>query len=418
MKLSLFAQSYASESGIVSLMEDLGQALTANPDMIFMGGGNPSRIIEVEQAFHRRLQSVLNDPEQAYQMLGVYQSPQGDAEFLQAMAKLLRQQFGWPVSANNIAVSGGSQAAFFTLFNLFAGAYADGSHKKIQLPLAPEYLGYEDIGLSDDFFSATRPTIEKLHDNLFKYRVDFDRLTITEETGALCLSRPTNPTGNVVSDEELARLDALARAHDIPLIIDGAYGTPFPNIIFTEARPLWNDNTVVVLSLSKLGLPGARTGIVVASEALIETFSRINTIVNLACGNLGPAIAKPMMADGEILRLSREVIAPFYQRRAQAALQLLRESLAGLPFYIHKPEGAIFLWLWFEGLPISSQELYQRLKARGVLVVSGHHFFPGLREDWPHSRECIRVTYSQQPAVIAQGVEIIAEEVRRAYGTA
>jgi len=34
----------------------------------------------------------------------------------------------------------------------------------------------------------------------------------------------------------------------------------------------------------------------------------------------------------------------------------------------------MFLWLWFPDLPISSLELYKRLKARGVLVVSGHYF--------------------------------------------
>ena len=58
--------------------------------------------------------------------------------------------------------------------------------------------------------------------------------------------------------------------HGIPLIIDGAYGLPFPNILFSEARPHWNENTILVLSLSKLGLPGVRTGIVVAREEIVR----------------------------------------------------------------------------------------------------------------------------------------------------
>ena len=92
-----------------------------------------------------------------------------------------------------------------------------------------------------------------------------------------------------------------------------------------------------------------------------------------------------------------------------------RKALAGLPFRIHKPEGAIFLWLWFEGLPISSRILYERLKQRGVLIVPGENFFIGLDHDWPHQRECIRVSYAQDPETVRQGVTIIAEEVRRAY---
>ena len=57
-------------------------------------------------------------------------------------------------------------------------------------------------------------------------------------------------------------------------------------------------------------------------------------------------------------------------------MQWFREQLGDLPYRIHKPEGAIFLWLWFEGLLITSQDLYQRLKQRGVHAVKhipGYH---------------------------------------------
>lgn len=49
------------------------------------------------------------------------------------------------------------------------------------------------------------------------------------------MSRPTNPTGNVITDEELIKLDALAHQHGVPLVIDNAYGVPFPGIIFSDA---------------------------------------------------------------------------------------------------------------------------------------------------------------------------------------
>ena len=74
------------------------------------------------------------------------------------------------------------------------------------------------------------------------------------------------------------------------------------------------------------------------------------------------------------------------------------------------------MWLWFENLPISSQLLYERLKARGVLVVPGHNFFPGITDDWRHQQECIRVSYAQDGAVVKAGIAIIAEEVAKAYG--
>ncbi|MCJ8299601.1 MAG: aminotransferase class I/II-fold pyridoxal phosphate-dependent enzyme, partial [Pseudomonadales bacterium] len=196
---------------------------------------------------------------------------------------------------------------------------------------------------------------------------------------------------------------------------DGAYGLPFPNIIFNDAQPHWNENTILVLSLSKLGLPGARTGIIVASEELIQAYSNSNTVISLACGTLGPAICQPLFADNSIAELSDKHITPFYRQRSQQTLKWFQQDLAGLPFRIHKPEGAIFLWLWFKDLPIDSNTLYQRLKQRGVIIVPGHNFFVGIAEQWQHQHECIRVSYAADEKDVRRGVQIIAEEVRKAY---
>jgi len=211
----------------------------------------------------------------------------------------------------------------------------------------------------------------------------------------------------------LLKLDILAREHDIPLILDNAYGVPFPGIIYTEAKPIWNDNIIVCLSLSKLGLPAARTGIIVAHKDVIAAVSGMNAIMNLATGSFGAMLAQDMVASGKVLELSRNVIRPFYQQKMEKAVEKFHTALEGTPYKLHKPEGAMFLWLWFENLPISSHELYQRLKERNVLVVSGHFFFPGLEEEWQHQKECIRVTYSQDEEQVARGIMIIAEEVKR-----
>lgn len=415
MKLSQFGHKFCAPTGIVELMDDLGTALNENPDMIFMGGGNPGRIPEAEAIFKARLEAVLADPGQLHSLMGIYQSPQGDKVFRGQIAGLLKKQFGWDLSERNIAISNGSQAAFFILYNMLAGTMPDGSNRSIHLPLAPEYIGYGDIGLSRDFFTATRPDIELMDDNLFKYHVGFSQLKVTEQTAALCVSRPTNPTGNVLTDDEIEHLDEIAIAADIPLIIDGAYGLPFPGILFNDAKPHWNDNTILVLSLSKLGLPGVRTGIVVAREEIVQAYSNANTVVNLACGNLGPTIARELFRSGEILALSNNLIKPFYKSRAQQAVDWFRAELGDLPYRIHSPEGAIFLWLWFDGLPITSQALYERLKQRGVLVVPGHNFFPGMDSGWQHQQECIRVSYAQDGSTVKQGIETIAQEVAKAY---
>jgi valine--pyruvate aminotransferase len=263
---------------------------------------------------------------------------------------------------------------------------------------------------------SSRPRIELIGDQQFKYRVDFDAMVIDETIGALCVSRPTNPTGNVLTDEEILALKSLARANHIPLIIDNAYGLPFPGIVFTDATPIWDENTIVCMSLSKLGLPGVRTGIVIAAPAVVRAITGMNAIMNLSVGEFGPRLALDLIQSGEILELSRSVVQPFYERKCFAALEKLNTLLAGYPYRAHKPEGAIFLWLWFTDLPITAQRLYERLKARGVLVVPGQYFFPGLEDNWRHRNECIRVNYAGATEDVHAGIAIIAEEVRKTYG--
>jgi len=415
LKVSKFGQKVAAVSGIGQLMDDLGCALADGKHILMLGGGNPAHIPEVQKYFRRSMLELLDDKGQFERTIGNYDPPQGNRRFIEAVSTLLNNEFGWNIKAKNIALTNGSQSAFFILFNLFAGTFEGGAKKKILFPLAPEYIGYSDVGLVENLFAANKPQIQHINDHIFKYHIDFDRLKITDEIGAVCVSRPTNPTGNVLTDSEIEKLSDLACENNTPLIIDNAYGTPFPNIIFTDARPIWNENIILCMSLSKLGLPAARTGIVIANKEIIDMVSQVNAVMSLAPGGIGAAIAFNLVHNGEIIRLSQDIIKPFYQKKAAEAVEQLSEQLDSIDFHIHKPEGAFFLWLWLRGLPISDAELYQRLKKRGVLVVPGHYFFPGLKQKWRHRQECIRINYAQDKETVSKGLAIIADEVKQAY---
>ena len=240
MKFSDFGIRFAGEIGIGELMDDLGDALVSDPAPFMLGGGNPAHVPEVQSIFKKRMEHILANPGEFERVIGNYDTPQGAKAFIGALAELFRSEFAWDIGSENIALTNGSQNAFFSLFNLFGGKFGGSNLKQILLPLAPEYIGYAEVGLEPDFFRSFRPDLEILTDRLFKYRVDFDQLKVDNQVGAVCFSRPTNPTGNVVTDQEVARLRDLANTQRIPLIIDNAYGTPFPNIIFSEARPVWD----------------------------------------------------------------------------------------------------------------------------------------------------------------------------------
>ncbi|HAS8419727.1 TPA: valine--pyruvate transaminase [Vibrio vulnificus] len=413
MQFSKFGEKFNQYSGITQLMDDLNDGLRT-PGAIMLGGGNPAAIPAMLEYFHQASENMLSNGE-LLAALANYDGPQGKDVFVKALARLLKETYGWNISEKNISLTNGSQSGFFYLFNLFAGQQPDGSHKKILLPLAPEYIGYADAGIDEDIFVSYRPEIELLDNGLFKYHVDFEQLKVDESVAAICASRPTNPTGNVLTDEEIRKLDQLARDNHIPLIIDNAYGLPFPNIIFEDVEPFWNENTILCMSLSKLGLPGVRCGIVIANEAVTQALTNMNGIISLAPGSVGPALGHYMIEKEDLLHLSSEVIKPFYQQKSQRAVELLQAAMPDDRFRIHKPEGAIFLWLWFDALPITTMELYQRLKARGVLIVPGEYFFIGQEDNWEHAHQCLRMNYVQDDELMQKGIAIIAEEVNRAY---
>ena len=418
MKLSNFGNKFTAKSGILELMEDLESVLTSKEKIYMLGGGNPAQLPAVNEYWQQRLPEIIGDPKEFQNILTVYDSAHGNLKFTTALSDLLNREYGWDLTPENIAITNGSQNACFILFNLFAGTAAEGRKKKILLPLCPEYIGYADQTIEPDCFLTRPARIVETGPGEFKYFVDFDKLEIPEDTGALCISRPTNPTGNVLTDEEVNKLSTLAGEKEIPLIIDNAYGAPFPNIIFEDVHALWNENIVLSMSLSKLGLPSARTGIVIARKEIIQALSAANAIISLATAPLGQMLTRPLMESGEILTLSRNLIRPFYQERSRNTIAYIRETFdSALDYRIHRSEGAIFLWIWFKNLSITTRELYERLKKRHVLIIPSEYFFFGLEEPWDHSEQCIRLNYSQDPDDVRKGVDIIAEEALKAVKT-
>jgi len=420
-KLTKIGKALSSRSGIVELMDDLGAAMAGDgsSSIHMLGGGNPAGIAEVQAVWRRRLAEILADVPLCDRMLANYDAPAGNPRFRESFAECLRLTYGWDVHRDNIAVTCGGQTAFFFLFTLLAGEMSDGGQRRILLPLVPEYIGYAQQGLSPGVFTSRRPRIEQLDEHTFKYRIDFKALEVGPDIGAICVSRPTNPTGNVLTDDEVEHLAQLAAAREIPLLVDNAYGEPFPAAVFEPIAPAWNPDITMTFSLSKLGLPGTRTGIVLAHEEIISRIRSMTGIVGLANNNIGQTIVEPLLTNGELLTLSREVIRPFYKAKSEFARDVVAEHFGDdFPYLVHCSEGAFFLWLWFPELPITSHELYQRCKNSGVLVVPGEYFFYGLdcNDDWPHQRQCIRMTFSQSEETVTQGIKIIADVLREVHG--
>ena len=418
-----FGEKLTGHSGILQLMDDLGRPLPEGVTPYRLGGGNPAQVPEVIALYRSAMEEIMAEDKGFDNLVSLYDAPQGRIQFIETFAKFLSSKYGWKVGPENIAITNGSQSAFFYLFNLFSGTFTskvDGTKKKkkILFPLVPEYIGYADQCIEPDVLISVPAKCEYFEDRTFKYHIDFGLLetllSSRDDIGAMCVSRPTNPSGNVFTNKEIESLSCLAKKYNIPLFVDNAYGLPFPNIVFTEdATPYWDESIVFSMSLSKIGLPSLRTGIIVAEPKIAQALTNLNAIVALATGSVGQALAEKAIASGEILKVAETAVKPFYEKRSRQAIEWIHEFFAGSDYWIHRSEGAIFLWLYLRDLKISTKELYEKLKEQGVITVPGEHFFFGVddpRENCHgHYDKCLRLNYSGPQDEVREGLKLLAK---------
>lgn len=416
--LSQIGTQMSRLTGVRAIMKDIIETLRsgAGQEFINLSAGNPVIIPQVEQLWRDCTAELLASSEYG-EVVCRYGSSQGYEPLIAAIAEDFNRRYGLNLSDRQILITPGSQAIYFYGANAFGGMTAQGIQKKVVLPLSPDYTGYGGVSLDSSAVVAYKPTldIDEAH-HRFKYRPDFQQLAIDDTTGCVIFSRPCNPTGNVLSQEEVGAIANLAASHQVPVMIDAAYSPPFPALNFTEMEPMFGGNIIHCLSLSKAGLPGERLGVAIGAPELITILQSFQTNACIHSSRYGQALATKAIASGRLADLSATVIRPFYQEK----LAILESSLdrampKDLPWYLHRGEGAIFAWLWLRDCPLTDDQVYQALKKVGVIVVPGNSFFPGLREPWDHKHQCLRISLTATDSELHTAMERIAQVVTQAY---
>ncbi|BAY92486.1 MULTISPECIES: valine--pyruvate transaminase [unclassified Tolypothrix] len=405
-------------TGVRAIMKDIVETLKANAgqELINLSAGNPLILPAVERLWRDCTADLLASSEYG-EVVCRYGSSQGYAPLIEAIANDFNRRYGLKLSDRNILITPGSQTLYFYAANAFGGYTTTGELKQIVLPLSPDYTGYGGICLVPEALIAYKPALdidESAH--RFKYRPDFSQLSISESTGCVIFSRPCNPTGNVLTDEEVRKIAALAAPYDVPVLIDSAYAPPFPALNFTDMSLIFEENIIHCTSLSKAGLPGERIGIAIGNERTIQVLESFQTNALLHSSRYGQAIAARAINSGALAEIAEQVIRPFYQNKFSVLENTLDASMPkDLPWFLHRGEGAIFAWLWLKDLPISDWEFYQELKKVGVIVVPGSTFFPGLKEEWPHKQQCLRISLTGSDEELVTGMRRLAKVAEQAY---
>ncbi|CCH65176.1 Valine--pyruvate aminotransferase [Richelia intracellularis HM01] len=416
--LSQIGKQMSNLTGVRAIMKDIVETLQAGAGKQFinLSAGNPLILPEVEQLWRDCTTELLASSEYG-EVVCRYGSSQGYAYLIETIASDFNRRYGLDLNNNNILITPGSQSLYFCAANAFGGLTTNGGIKQIVLPLSPDYTGYGGICLFQDALVAYKPTLDVEEEaHTFKYRPDFSQLSITERTGCIIFSRPSNPTGNILTDNEVGKITALASPYNIPVLIDSAYAPPFPALNYTDMKPVFGDNVIHCMSLSKVGLPGERIGIAIGSSRLIQVLESFQTNLCIHSSRYGQAIAANAISSGALANISEQFIRPFYQKKFTMLEDSLNSAMPkDLPWFLHRGEGAIFAWLWFKDLPITDYQLYQQLKKVGLIVVPGSTFFPGLREEWQHKQQCLRISLTGSNEEIAKGMKLLAAVVQTVY---
>ncbi|MFG2957403.1 valine--pyruvate transaminase [Streptomyces sp. NPDC048291] len=415
MQLSRSGTKMASLSGLRLIMEDIATT-TGSADgreWLNLGIGNPAAIPEVMDTWHRLTAEAL--------VAGFgevscrYGPSRGLPELVEAIADYFNRHYGWGIGPGNIVVGPGSQMLCFVAAALFTGAGATRDTRLI-LPLTPDYTGYQGLSLTTGGIKGVEPLLQLQGERSFRYLFDFSALDRLDDAGLLLLSSPSNPAGRCASQDEIRRLISAAEVRDVPLVVDNAYGAPFPGIGGPSMKPVWDDRVINVFSVSKAGLPGERLGFAVAPEQYIDPIvSFLSNSVLHAPQLVQSALAQALRSD-VLDTLVASVIGPYYAERRKYVEALLAATLPpDVSWHLHAADGGMFCWVWIDEDWFDDLSLYESLKRRGVFVVPGRYFFTDAEHSRAldrHPRQCFRISITSDQHAIARGIEVIAAGLR------
>ncbi|MCU7937356.1 MAG: pyridoxal phosphate-dependent aminotransferase [Candidatus Thiodiazotropha sp. (ex Dulcina madagascariensis)] len=218
-----------------------------------------------------------------------------------------------------------------------------------------------------------------------------------EDTKAVLVASPSNPTGTLIADDEMRRLHATVQRLGGVLIVDEIYqGLVYDVAGGTALR--YGDDLFVINSFSKFfGMTGWRLGWLVAPESFIDPLDRLAQNIFLSAPTLSQFAALSAFSPAvmEILEQRRQA----FRQRRDFLLPVLRELGFSIPV---TPQGAFYLYAGCNGISDDSQVLAQQLLQEAGVAVT-----PGLDFGFNRPQSHLRFAYTTDLERLEEGVERI-----------
>ena len=315
-----------------------------------------------------------------------YTSAAGIVTLRRRIARKLREENGIETDEKNIIVTPGAKLALFQALMAFL---EEGDECLVPTPAYPSYRSI--ICMAGATFV---PVPLKIEDGFRLTRRMLEERT-TQKTKMLIVCNPCNPTGHVLSREEINDIAAYAEAHEILVISDEIY----EKLLYDGrvhyslgAIPSIAQRVITLNGLSKsAAMTGWRIGYSAADPVLTKAMMKLQTnTVNCTAAFVQQAAipAFDCLEETEAMRLS------YLKRR-----DLICDGLNAIPgIFCPRAEGAFYAFFRIDFRGMSAEELADYILAEaGILVVPGTAFGEG-------GEKCIRLSFAADAAQLEEAV--------------
>ncbi|WP_459129452.1 pyridoxal phosphate-dependent aminotransferase [Guggenheimella bovis] len=324
-------------------------------DVIDLSLGDPDLITD-----ERIIEAAFEDAKRGHTK---YTDFRGDPELRAEICKFYKERFGVQIEDQDVMVTASACLGMYLALEAITNPYDE------IIMHAPYFTPYPGQVRLTGGTPIILDTFEK-----DRFEIDPNRLEalITENTKALIVNSPNNPTGCTLSEDTMFEIAEIVKKHDLLLIADEIYGLysfnkPFHSFIEIEGM---KERTIIINSFSKdFTMTGWRVGNIIAPEFLIEVIQEINENVVFTAPSISQRAALFALRN-------RDAIQPYYKEEYEKRVRYVAKRIAGIPnMSVLEPEGTFYIFVNIKQTGLSSAEVSNRiLKEAHVLTLPGNAF--------------------------------------------
>jgi aminotransferase len=327
-----------------------------------------------------------------------YTSNAGLYELREAIAEYLFTNFRTAYEPKDeiIVTVGGSEAIDLALRALIT------TGDEILIP-EPCYVSYSPITSIGGGIPVGIETFAK--DN-FKLTAEALKAKITPRSKVLILCYPSNPTGGIMSYEDLLPIAKVAQEHDLIVISDEIYAelTYGKKHVSIASIPGMKDRTILVSGFSKaFAMTGWRLGYVCGHKDLISAMLKIHQYTVMCAPSMAQVAALEALKNG--MEEKDRMVESYNQRR-----RLVVKGFREIGLECHEPQGAFYAFPSIQSTGLNSEQFAEQLlKEWKVAAVPGNVFGLG-------GEGFIRCSYASSVNQLNEAIERIGKFVHKFKG--